>query len=161
MKRFPILLFAFVALGACSDGVRTLDDGVDPSFAKVKLKGGQKAGVAFDPTDRVLTATGQLSGVGNGDGLITLTATSVWRAECSGVPIDGVIGVTSVPYTFVNNGSVAFTLSTVDPYLSNPAPSNWGCPSGVLSPPVLDFTSATITVEQPMGTSVFEQTFDL
>lgn len=161
MKRFPILLVSLLALGACSDGVTTFDDGVDPSFAKVKLKGGQKAGVSFQMTDRVLTAMGQLTGVGKGDGLITLSATPSWAAGCSGVTVEGEIRVASDPYEFINNGSVHFTMSTVDPYESNQTPSSWGCATEITSPPVLTFTSATITVEQPIGNVVLEQTFEL
>ena len=136
--------------------------------SSVHLKGGRNAEPAF--TDNVLTlaADGELSGLGNGDVLVTLTATADVTATCTNqgnnqapgqnpAPIT-VSGSEAIPESEIKNGNTPFSVVTVAP---NPiiagAPD---CPNPNWTETIEDlaFSSVVITVEQPPGTTVLTVT---
>ena len=136
--------------------------------SSVHLKGGRNAEPAF--TDNVLTlaADGELSGLGNGDVLVTLTATADVTATCTNqgnnqapgqnpAPIT-VTGSEAIPEAEIKNGTTPFSVET-DPPVS-PIPGAPDCPNPNWTETITDlaFTSATITVEQPPGTLVLTVT---
>ena len=111
-----------------------------------------------------MNSSGALSGLGNGDVLITLTAKANVTSTCTnqgGNPAPGqnpapitVSGSEAIPASAVKNGTVAFNVNTAAP---NPiiagapdcANTNW-----TETITNLAFTSAVITVQQPPGTTV-------
>jgi hypothetical protein len=130
--------------------------------------------------DLSLTSSGLLTGLGNGDILVTIQATGTGGAQCqnpggnSKVPGQNpvavnVSGSVFIPNSQFSNGNVGFTVSTVAP--QKPTPSEAGCPNDSWS--VVSFsvtyTSATLTVLQDSngqngtfdgpGTQVLSQTF--
>jgi hypothetical protein len=133
--------------------------------ANVHLKGGKNAEPSF--TDNVLTlsASGALAGLGNGDVLITIDATANPTANCTNpggqskvpgqnpAPVD-VTGSVSIPDAEVKNGNTPFSVTTLAP--ATPIPGAPDCPNPGWTETITDmaFTSATITVEQPVGTVV-------
>jgi hypothetical protein len=140
-----------------------------PALASsVHLKGGRNAEPAF--TDNVLTlaASGDLSGLGNGDVEITLTATAAVTATCTNQgqnqapgqnPADiTVSGSESIPQGEIKNGNLSFSVETDPPV--TPIPGAPECPNPNWTEDITDlaFTSATITVEQPPGTLVLTVT---
>lgn len=134
--------------------------------ASVHLKGGKNAKPAFHDGGLYLAASGALSGLGNGDVLVTLDATADVYATCinpgSGEhrppgqnPADiNVTGSQAIPAEEVKNGNTPFSVVT------DPPPANIegapDCPNTLWEERIDDlaFTSATITVEQPAGTTV-------
>jgi len=136
------------------------------SASSVHLKGGKNAEPAF--TDEVLSlrATGELSGLGNGDVLVTMSATADVTATCTNPGSGGtqppgqnpapitVSGSQAIPASEIKNGNTPFNVVTVAP----PAviPGAPGCPNTQWIETITDlsFNSATITVEQPPGTLV-------
>lgn len=154
-----LLIALFVAFGA------------SPGLASsVHLKGGKNAEPAF--TDNILTlaASGELSGLGNGDVLVTITATANPIATCQN-PGNGehfpagqnpapvtVTGSVSIPEEEIKNGTTPFAVETDPPVTRVPdAPD---CPNSSWIEEIIDmqFTSAIITVEQPVGTLVLTVT---
>ncbi len=137
-----------------------------PIFAaNVHLKGGKKATPNYRDNGLTLTASGALAGLGNGDILITLHAEGEAFSLCtnpSGAnmppgqnPADVTVsGAQSIPEEEVKNGTVRFSVTTEAP--DSPIPGAPGCPNPNWSQDILDidFTSATIVVEQPPGTVV-------
>ena len=136
--------------------------------SSVHLKGGRNAEPAF--TDNVLTlaADGELSGLGNGDVLVTLTATADVTATCTnngGTQAPGqnpapitVSGSEAIPEDEIKNGTTPFSVETEAPV--TPIPGAPECPNPNWTEDITDlaFTSATITVEQPPGTLVLTVT---
>lgn len=132
----------------------------------VHLKGGKNAEPAFTDNGLSLTASGALAGLGGGDVVISLTATANVTAVCinpgSGeheppgqnpAPIT-VTGSQAIPEDEIKNGNVSFSVATATP--TNPIPGAPDCPNSRWREAIEDlaFTSATITVEQPEGTTV-------
>jgi hypothetical protein len=125
-------------------------------------------------TDNGLTleASGNLAGLGNGDVLITLTATAIPTATCTNPgsaekqppgqnPAQVTVsGSASLPEGEIKNGNVAFSVTTQPPKTPidpNDPLSGFSCPNPQWREDITDlaFTSVTITVEQPAGTLVF------
>lgn len=135
------------------------------SASSVHLKGGKNAEPTFTDGGLTLEAAGELSGLGNGDVLVTLTATADVTATCSNpgsgnqapgqnpAPIT-VTGSQAIPASEIKNGNTPFDVVTVAP--PTVIPGAPGCPNTQWTETITDlaFTSATITVEQPPGTLV-------
>jgi len=128
-----------------------------------------KAGPVFTDNGLTLSASGALTGLGNQDLQVKLTATGVPTALCinpGGTVAPGqnpatvtLTGTQNIPSTQVKNGNVAFNVTTVGPS------ATWreaGCPNSNWSVRIVDvrFTSATINVMQGGATSL-RQTFPL
>lgn len=136
--------------------------------SSVHLKGGKRAEPVFIDNGETLTAKGALSGLGGGDILITLDATADVTSTCTNqggnqapgqnpAPTD-VTGGQAIPKDEIKNGTVSFNVTTVAPV--SPVPGAPGCPNSNWTEEITDlaFTSATITVEQPLGTVVLTVT---
>lgn len=157
---------SFVAMTpiGCGSGEETDAIGSVEQAASVHLKGGQRAEPAFTDLGSALRASGELSGLGGGDILVTLDATANVTSTCTNqggnqapgqnpAPIT-VSGGQAIPEEEIKNGTTAFSVTTVAP---NPliagAPD---CPNPNWEERISDlaFTSAVLTVEQPAGTTV-------
>ncbi len=132
--------------------------------ANVHLKGGKNAEPSFTDNGLTLSASGELSGLGFGDVLVTLSATADVTATCTNngqhqapgqnpAPIT-VTGSEAIPAGEIKNGNTPFGVITEEP--TTPIAGAPDCPNPNWSEDITDlaFTSATITVEQPVGTVV-------
>jgi hypothetical protein len=134
--------------------------------ASVHLKGGKNAEPSFSDGGLTLSASGDLAGLGNGDVLVTLTATADVTASCinpgtgehrppgqNPAPIT-VTGSQAIPEEEIKNGNTPFSVETVAPPSTIAGAPD--CPNTNWTETIddLSFTSATITVEQPPGTVV-------
>ncbi|MGH2372879.1 MAG: hypothetical protein ACREJ4_01900 [Candidatus Methylomirabilaceae bacterium] len=159
----PATALAFIAAVACSDNPTTVSQpGI--SASSVHLKGGANAEPSFIDNGLSLAVSGALSGLGGGDVLVSLTATANVASTCTnqgGNPAPGqnpapttVTGSVAIPEGEIKNGTTPFSVTTASP--TTPIPGAPGCsnPNWTESIDDLAFTSATITVEQPVGTVV-------
>ena len=135
------------------------------SAASVHLKGGKNAKPSFRDNGLTLSANGELSGLGNGDVLVTLTAAADVSSTCTNpagatqppgqnpAPIT-VTGSQAIPAAEIKNGTTPFGVTTTPP--TTPIAGAPDCPNPNWTEAITDlrFTSATITVEQPAGTLV-------
>jgi hypothetical protein len=158
---------ALVVLGAAQAGA-----------SSVHFK--NKPAVTFTDQGLYLQGSGALTGLGNGDVVIALTATGRPVANCTN-PSGGnqppgqnpaevtLTGVQSIPGNQIKNGNLTFSTSTAAP--ETPIPGAPGCPNRQWTENITDvvFSSATITVYQPCDdttlpiscTVVLQQSFSL
>jgi hypothetical protein len=131
--------------------------------ANVHLKP-PNANPSFNDLGIALSASGALAGLGNADVLITLTAQADVTSTCTNqggneapgqnpAPIT-VTGSQAIPRDEIKNGNTGFSVMTRAP--ETPIAGAPDCPNGNWSEDITDlaFTSAVITVEQPLGTVV-------
>jgi hypothetical protein len=162
-----ILLSVLVAaplLTAC--GMETDQTAQVDQASSVHLKGGRNAEPSFRDLGLALRSSGALSGLGGGDVYISLDATANATTSCQNpgngehyppgqepAPID-VSGSTLIPEEEIKNGTTNFTVTTNPP--ASTVAGAPDCPNPQWIEHVIDlaFTSATITVEQPEGTTV-------
>jgi hypothetical protein len=133
--------------------------------SSVHLKGGKNAKPSFTDNGLSLSATGALSGLGNGDIQVTLVAAANVTSTCTNpagatqppgqnpAPIT-VSGGQSIPASEIKNGTVNFNVTTNAPASTIAGAPD--CPNPQWTEAISDlaFTSATITIEQPPGNVV-------
>jgi hypothetical protein len=154
-------------IGAFLGALLLLAVGIAPAHAaNVHLKGGAKAEPAFIDAGLSLSASGALAGLGNGDVLVTLSATADVASTCTnqgGNQAPGqnpaevsVSGSQSIPETEIKNGNTPFAVETAVPSIPWIVSGAPGCPNPNWTQEVTDlaFTSVSITIEQPAGTVV-------
>jgi hypothetical protein len=152
-RRTSLVLSALVVAG-----------GVTTFAQSVHLKGGSNAQPIFIDLGVALESTGAISGLGNGDVLISLTAQANVTATCTNqggnaapgqnpAPIS-VSGGQAIPEEELKNGNTPFDVVTVAPVTSILGAPD--CPNPNWREEIVDlsFTSAVLTVEQPVGTPV-------
>lgn len=157
IKRF--LLSPVVAILVA--GTVTLGTTGIVSAANVHLKGGANAEPSFTDGGLTLNAAGELSGLGNGDVKIDMTAQANVDARCVNPGSGGqeppgqnpapiaVTGTQVVPATEIKNGNLPFSVTTLAP--QTPISGAPDCPNPNWSEVIrnLAFTSATLLIYQP------------
>ena len=132
--------------------------------SSVHLKGGKNAEPSFTDLGLALNAKSELSGLGNGDVLVTITAQADVTSTCTNKgsnPAPGqnpapitVTGSQAIPEGEIKNGTTPFDVTTTPPSPVIPGAPDCPNPNWTESIDDLAFTSAVITVEQPVGTLV-------
>jgi hypothetical protein len=162
MKRIVILLAATAVAAGITAAAAV--------GASVHLKGGAHATPSFTDNGLTLSAAGSLAGLGNGDVLVTLSATGQPTATCGNPgtkttqapgqnPAEVTLtGTEAIPASEIKNGNVEFNVVTDPP--ESPISGAPDCPNSSWTEIITDvaFTSAIITVEQPPGTVVLTVT---
>lgn len=135
--------------------------------ASVHFKGSQ----SFLDNGLTLTESGALAGLGNVDLTVNLSASAIPTATCTnsgGNQAPGqnpatvnVSGTTAIPASAIKNGNVAFSVTTNPP--AQPTAAEAGCPNDNWTAHIddLQFTSAILTLQQPVGTTVLTRTYQL
>ena len=125
-----------------------------------------KSGPFFTDNGLTLTAAGSLAGLGLQDLVIGMTARANPIATCTNpsgqnqpagrnpAPVSVSATPQSIPASEIKNGNTPFSLTTNAP--TSPIPGAPDCPNPNWTENITDlqFTSATITVEQPAPTVV-------
>jgi hypothetical protein len=172
-RRFKFLV---VPLMACALALALTSSSALAANAHFKAK----PAVTFSDQGLFLRAGGAITGLGNGDVVITLTATGQPSATCTNPagstqpagqnPAEVTLtGVEQIPSGDIKNGTLSFSVNTSGPV--TPVPGAPVCPNPNWREDITDvaFTSATITVYQPCTdisppiscTIVLQQTFTL
>ena len=114
--------------------------------------------VTFTDNGTTLTVSGKLSGLGNADVTINLSAAATPTATCTnkgGTQAPGqnpatvdVTGSQAIPASEIKNGQTPFSVTTQEP--AQPSARAAGCPNGNWTAEITDlaFTSFTVTVIQ-------------
>jgi hypothetical protein len=157
---------SLVVVGVVVVGIMVV--GVGLHAQNVHLKGGANAEPVFNDLGLALQAAGALAGLGNGDVLVTLSAQADVTSTCTnqgGNAAPGqnpaplvVTGSQAIPEEELKNGTTPFSVTTIAPPATIAGAP--GCPNVNWTESIDDlaFTSATITVEQPFGTTVLTLT---
>ncbi len=156
MRRTSFVVFAVVAAIGMTASVAVA--------SSVHLKGGPNAKPSFTDGGLFLSASGALSGLGNADVRITLTATGNVTSTCTNnggnaapgqnpAPIT-LTGTQEIPKDAIKNGTTPFNVSTTSAPATIAGAPDCANPNWTESIDSLAFTSATLTVEQPFGTVV-------
>lgn len=162
-----ILMATLFAVAGCaieSDDA-TLGEETVEQDSNVHLKGGPRAKPSFVDHGLTLGASGDLSGLGNADIVVTLNAMAKPIASCTNpagqtqppgqnpAPV-AVTGSVAIPASEIKNGTVHFTVATTAP--ATPIAGAPDCPNPNWTEAITDmkFSSATIAIEQPVGTIV-------
>lgn len=155
-------------LVACATQDEPQVESVDQA-SSVHLKGGPNAKPSFTDNGLTLTAKSALAGLGNEDVLIKLSATGNPTGTCTNpsgkkqppgqnpAPVT-LTGLLEISADAIKNGNVSFSVTTGAPV--TPVPGAPDCSNPQWTEDITDvaFTSATITVEQPPGTTVLTVT---
>ena len=121
----------------------------------------------FTDNGTTLTTCATLTGLGNQDVTITVTAQGIASTVCTNrggnnppgqqVPVSP-LGSVTIPATEIKNGNVHFCVTTVAPRVTA---AQAGCPSPFTATVTdVQFTSATVTAKQS-GQVVLQQTFSV
>lgn len=168
MKRLVFLPLAAFVLTSCSQDITPPPadaPDVSPLFSSVHLKGGKNAKPGYSDFGLTLATTASVSGLGNGDLIVELSATGNVDSRCGNpgltqfqapgqnpAPVT-VTGGIAVPGDELKNGNLEFTVSTAVPPDAGPRPAVAGdeCPNTSWTYEVVDisFTDATISIFQP------------
>jgi hypothetical protein len=164
MKRFAFLPLVGLAFAAACTEHPTAIDQLPINANSVHLKGGANSEPLFADNGMTLTGSGELSGLGFGDVLVTLVATANPTATCTNNGTNQapgqnpaavtVTGSQAIPAAEIMNGNTPFSPTTNPPV--TPIAGAPGCPNSNWTEDITDlaFTSAVITVEQPVGNTV-------
>jgi hypothetical protein len=173
MFRIHVICTLFVGASIFASGCTAKPFDADPErtgsteqASSVHLKGGANAEPSFRDNGLTLRTNGALSGLGGGDVYVTCTATANPTATCKNhgvtenlppgqnpAPVT-VTGSVSIAEEEIKNGTTPFLVTTLAP--ATPIPGAPHCPNDNWTENITDmaFTSATITIEQPPGTTV-------